>query len=161
MSRLSSGTAKPWLPLSSVTERVTVGPLVTSAGFRNAALVASIVSTVAEISVGRAIVALGAGDDEGEHRMFDFPWERKASRMEEAAAGLADLLHDGRSDRAGEWYSTRNAQIRVPADVPLVIGTYGVGPRMMRITAQYADGWSSARSDSRRVTSEKAACGSV
>jgi Luciferase-like monooxygenase len=129
--------------LASVTERVTLGPLVSSAGFRNPGLLASMASTVAEISVGRAIVALGAGYDEGEHRMFDFPWERKVSRMEEAAAVLADLLHDGRSNRTGEWYSTRNAQIRLPADVPLVIGTYGIGPRMMRITAQYADGWSS------------------
>jgi alkanesulfonate monooxygenase SsuD/methylene tetrahydromethanopterin reductase-like flavin-dependent oxidoreductase (luciferase family) len=56
---------------------------------------------------------------------------------------LSDLLHEGRSSRTGEWYSTEEARIRLPAAVPLIIGTYGTGPRMMRITAEYADAWSS------------------
>jgi alkanesulfonate monooxygenase SsuD/methylene tetrahydromethanopterin reductase-like flavin-dependent oxidoreductase (luciferase family) len=129
--------------LASVTERVSLGPLVSSAGFRNPGLLASMASTVAEISGGRAVLALGAGYDEGEHRMFGFPWDRKVSRMEEAAAVLSDLLHEGRSNRTGEWYSTADARIGLPAGVPLIIGTYGIGPRMMRITAEYADGWSS------------------
>ena len=63
--------------------------------------------------------------------------------MEEAAAVLSDLLHEGRSNRTGEWFSTEAARLRTPAAVPLLIGTYGTGPRMMRITAEYADAWSS------------------
>lgn len=129
--------------LASVTERVTLGPLVASAGFRSPGMLASIASTVAEISGGRTVLALGAGYDEGEHRMFGFPWDRKVSRMQEAAAVLSDLLHEGRSSRTGEWYSTEEARIRLPAAVPLIIGTYGTGPRIMRITAEYADAWSS------------------
>lgn len=129
--------------LAEVTERMTIGPLVGSAGFRNPSLVASSAATVAEVSDGRLVLGLGAGYDEGEHRMFGLPWDRKVARLEEAAAVLFDLLHGGVSSRSGDWYSTDHARISTPAAVPLLIGTYATGPRMMRITAEYADAWSS------------------
>lgn len=130
--------------LATKTSRVTLGPLVSSAGFRNPAVVANMAATIDEISGGRVVVGLGAGYDEREHRAHGFPWERPVARLEEAAAILDDLLHRGQSSREGHWYATHAASLDPPAaSARLVIGTLGGGPRIFRTVARHADGWAS------------------
>lgn len=50
------------------TKRIAAGTLVSNAGYRNPALFARMVDTVDDLSDGRVILALGAGDFETGHR---------------------------------------------------------------------------------------------
>ena len=129
--------------VAAVTRRVEIGHLVTANTFRNPALLAKMADTVDEISGGRLILGLGAGGDEYEHRAFGFPWERRVARFEEALQIIVPLLREGRVDFQGEFYTMRECELRPrgPRTIgpPILIGALANAPRMLRLTAQYAD----------------------
>jgi alkanesulfonate monooxygenase SsuD/methylene tetrahydromethanopterin reductase-like flavin-dependent oxidoreductase (luciferase family) len=131
--------------LAAATERVELGTLVCSNNFRSPAVLAKIADTLEEISGDRLILGLGAGGDEGEHRAFGLPWERRFDRLGEALAIVSELLRTGRSDFAGEHYRLDGCQL-VPrgshrGGPPLLIGATSPGPRMLGFIARYADLW--------------------
>lgn len=132
--------------LAATTTRATIGTLVTCTGFRNPALLAKMAVTVDEISGGRLILGIGAGGMKEEHQTFGFPWEQRYSRFEEAVTILHRLLRTGYADFTGKHYQVRECRISAPRGSrpngpPLLIGTGVPGPRMLRLTAQYADLW--------------------
>ena len=142
------GIWEGWSILTAVaacTERVTLGHIVTANTFRNPALLAKMVDAVDEISNGRLILGIGAGGLEYEHRAFGFPWERRVARFEEALHILVPLLREGRVDFQGEYYTLRECELRPrgpqATGPPLLIGALQNAPRMLRLTAQYADMW--------------------
>lgn len=129
--------------LAAVTSRVELAPLVTCTGYRNPALLAKIADTVDEISGGRLILALGAGWHEPEYRAFGFPFDHRYSRFEEALTIIHGLLRYGQVDFAGTYYSARECELRPRGPrgngIPIMLGTSG--PKMLRLTARYADQW--------------------
>jgi probable F420-dependent oxidoreductase len=129
--------------LAAATERIELGLLVSCAGFRNPAMVAKIAATVDEISGGRLILGLGAGWDEQEFRAYGYPFDRRVGRFEEALAIIAGLLREGHVDFAGRYHTARDCELRPrgprPQGPPILVG--GSGPRMLRLTARYADAW--------------------
>jgi alkanesulfonate monooxygenase SsuD/methylene tetrahydromethanopterin reductase-like flavin-dependent oxidoreductase (luciferase family) len=131
--------------LAAVTRRIELGPLVACTSFRNPALLTKMADTVDEISGGRLILGLGAGDHEPEFRAFGYPHDHRASRFEEALTIIHTLLRKGQVDFAGTYYQVRDCELRPrgprPAGPPILIGSLGHGPRMLRLTAQYADYW--------------------
>jgi alkanesulfonate monooxygenase SsuD/methylene tetrahydromethanopterin reductase-like flavin-dependent oxidoreductase (luciferase family) len=131
--------------VAAVTDRVEIGPLVACTGYRNPALQAKIAETVDEISGGRLILGLGAGDFQSEHIAFGFEWEKRISRFEEALQIIQGLLRDETVTFSGDWYSVDNCTIRPrgprPGGIPIMIGSSAARPRMARLTATYADIW--------------------
>lgn len=129
--------------LAAVTRRVELAPLVTSTGYRNPALLAKIADTADEISGGRLILAIGSGYDDPEYRAFGFASDHKYARFEEALTIIHGLLRDGAIDFEGTYYSARDCELRPRgprgAGIPLMIGANG--PKMLRLTARYADQW--------------------
>ncbi len=129
--------------LAAVTSRVELAPLVSCTGYRNPALLAKIADTIDEISGGRLILALGAGWHEPEYRAFGFPFDHRYSRFEEALKIIHGLLRDGHIDFEGDYYTARNCELRPRGPrvngIPIMLGT--TGPKMLRLTAQYADQW--------------------
>ena len=109
--------------------------------------------TVDEISGGRLILGLGAGDYEDEHRAFGMRWDHRVSRFAEALAIIHPLLRHGRVDFAGEYYQARDCELRPrgprPAGPPILIGALAHGPRMLDLTARYADVWNGWIADRR------------
>lgn len=130
--------------LAVVTTRVELGQIVTNNLFRNPALLAKMAATVDEISNGRLILSLGAGDGGGDAEMFGFASDHRVGRFEEAIQIVAGLLREGRVDFEGRYYRVRDGELRPrgPREhgPPILIGT-GLSPRMLRLTAQYADLW--------------------
>ena len=63
-------------------------------------------ATVDAISGGRLILGLGAGWNEREYTAFGFPFDHRVSRFEEAFTIIRQLVHDGRSDLRGAYYSS-------------------------------------------------------
>lgn len=131
--------------LAAVTTRVRLGALVTCTGYRNPALLAKMAATVDEISGGRLVLGLGAGDFAQEHSTFGYRWDHRVSRFEEALQIIAPLLREGAVDFTGAYYQARECELRPrgprPQGPPILIGALGKGPRMMRLVAEYADIW--------------------
>ena len=70
------GTWEAWTLLAAiaaVTERATLGVLVTCTGFREPGLLAKMAHTVHDISDGRLVLGVGAGWHEPEYRAFGYP----------------------------------------------------------------------------------------
>lgn len=141
--------------LAAATERVEIGTLVANTGYRNPALLARMADTIDEISSGRLVLGLGAGDMPSEHRAFGYTFERRIGRFEEALQIIAPMLKGQSVTFSGEHYQTEEAQL-IPKGPrtegpPILIGVLKGGPRMRRLVAQYADHWNCwlAYSDSR------------
>jgi F420-dependent oxidoreductase-like protein len=127
------------------TERVRLGHLVLGAGYRNAALVAKMASTLDVITGGRMELGLGAGWKEDEYVAFGYAFPPINERL----AILADTL-----EIATRMFSGRHATfpgvhrqvieaINVPVGlqqprIPIVVG--GNGPKVtFRLAARHAD----------------------
>jgi alkanesulfonate monooxygenase SsuD/methylene tetrahydromethanopterin reductase-like flavin-dependent oxidoreductase (luciferase family) len=129
--------------IAAVTERAEVGSLVTCMSFRNPALLAKMAETLDEVSDGRLILGLGAGHHEPEYRRFGFPFDHRVSRFEEGIQIIHGLLRDGEADVDGKYHRVEGCVNRPrgprPGQIPIMIGT--TGPRMLDLTAKYADHW--------------------
>jgi alkanesulfonate monooxygenase SsuD/methylene tetrahydromethanopterin reductase-like flavin-dependent oxidoreductase (luciferase family) len=98
--------------------------------------------TVDEISDGRLILGLGAGWNQIEYDAYGFSFDRRASRFEEAFTIIRTLLTAGAIDFEGEFYTLRDCELVPPSrpdGIPLMIGSEG--PRVLRATLPYVDGW--------------------
>ena len=130
--------------LAEATKRVEIGTLVTCNSFRHPAILAKMATTVDEISQRRLILGVGAGWNEPEYQAFGLPFDHRVARFEEALQILKPLLREGHVDFTGQYYQARNCEIvpRGPRSEgpPLMVGSEG-GPRMLKLTAQYADLW--------------------
>ncbi len=143
------GTWEAWTLLAAiaaVTERATLGVLVTGTGFREPGLLAKMAHTVADISAGRLVLGVGAGWHEPEYRAFGYPFDHKVDRFAEAIAIIEDMVRKGRSTFSGAYYRTEDALMLPPAPerdpIPILIG--GRGPRMLGLIARHADIWNTA-----------------
>jgi alkanesulfonate monooxygenase SsuD/methylene tetrahydromethanopterin reductase-like flavin-dependent oxidoreductase (luciferase family) len=127
--------------LAACTHRVEIGPLVACNSFRNPALLAKMAHTVDEISGGRLVLGVGAGWNQPEYDAFGFPFDHRVDRFEEALKIIHPLLKEGHVNFSGRYYTARDCEISPrsprPGGPPLMIGAGR--PRMLRLTAQYAD----------------------
>ena len=146
--RPTVGFWEAWTMLSALaaaTRRVELGASVLCAGFRNPAVLAKMATTLDEVSGGRLILGLGAGWHEPEFDAFGLPFDHRVSRFEEALQIIAPLLRTGSVDVAGRFHRAADGEIRPrgprPGGPPLLVAAFG--PRMMRLTARYADAWNS------------------
>jgi alkanesulfonate monooxygenase SsuD/methylene tetrahydromethanopterin reductase-like flavin-dependent oxidoreductase (luciferase family) len=111
--------------------------------FRNPGLLAKICETVDEMSNGRLTLAVGAGWHEPEYTSYGFPFDHRASRFEEGFAMIFEMLRTGTSSFKGRYYTAENAELLPrgprPNRIPIVVGTNG--ERLLKLTAELADGW--------------------
>ena len=144
----TSGIHECWTVLTAVaavTSRVEIGPLVLALPFRNPALVAKMAAALDEISDGRLILGLGCGWHEPEFDAFDYPFDHRVGRFEEALQVLLPLLREGRVSLEGRWHRADAELIPRgprPNGPPIMIA--GKQPRMMRLVARHADQWNAA-----------------
>lgn len=150
LDHLLFGHWECWTMLSALaasTDRIQLASFVTCTGYRNPALLAKMATTLDEISDGRLILGLGAGDSNSEHRAFGYPTDHLVSRMEEALQVILPLLREGRVDFDGRYYHAKTDEFepRGPRSdgPPVLVGSLG-GERMLQITARYADIWDGA-----------------
>ena len=144
------GVWEGWTTLAGIaaaTSRITLGVFVTCLGWRNPGIVAKMAENLDEISGGRFVLGLGAGWHEPEYKMFGMPFDHRVARFEDAIKIINPFLCEGRADYRGEYFSADDA-IHLPrgprgaeGGPPILVGTNG--PRMMRLTATYADAWNS------------------
>lgn len=146
------GAWESWTILSAlaeVTERVQIGTLVACNAFRNPAVLAKMATTLDEVSGGRLVLGVGAGWNESEHRAFGLPFDHRVDRFEEALQILRPMLREGKADFAGRYHRAQDCRNEPrgprPSGPPLLVGSFG--PRMMKLTARYADVWNTGVRD--------------
>ncbi|MDQ6746605.1 MAG: LLM class flavin-dependent oxidoreductase [Candidatus Dormibacteraeota bacterium] len=124
---------------------VEIGTLVACTGYRNPVLLAKIAETLDEVSGGRFVLGLGAGDSGGEYETLGLAHDHPVGRFEEALQIVRGLLRDGEIDFQGTFHSAREVRLipRGPrlSGPPILIGTLNPRQRMRRIVARYADIW--------------------
>ncbi len=140
------GVWEGWTLLSALaeaTERIELGTLVMCTAFRNPALLAKMADAVDEVSEGRLILGLGAGWHEPEFRAFGYPFDHLASRFEDAIRIIAPLVRTGAVDYRGTYERAVDC-VSLPrgprsSGPPILVGASR--PRMLRLTAEFADAW--------------------
>jgi alkanesulfonate monooxygenase SsuD/methylene tetrahydromethanopterin reductase-like flavin-dependent oxidoreductase (luciferase family) len=130
--------------LAVATERIEFGQSVVNAPYRSAAMLAKMAETIDEISGGRYLLGIGAGNTpDSDYRAFGFPTDARYSRFAEAIQIIHALLKTGAVDFEGEYHSARQAELVLrgprPTGPPIIIAASG--PKMMRLTARYGDVW--------------------
>jgi F420-dependent oxidoreductase-like protein len=132
---------------AAITTRATIGHLVTANTFRNPGLLAKMTATLDHVSGGRAILGIGAGWFEDEHRAFGLEFGASAGerieRMGEAVELLRRLLDGEHVTHDGRFYQLADAVCAptpIQRHLPLLIG--GSGPRRtLPLVARHADLW--------------------
>jgi F420-dependent oxidoreductase-like protein len=129
--------------LATVTERVQLSTLVTGNSYRNPTLLAKAMTTLDIVSGGRAILGIGAGWFELEHRQlgFDFgTFTERFEKLEEALQIIVPMFHGERSTFSGKWYHTESAinEPRYRDHIPIMLGGSGE-KKTFRMAARYAD----------------------
>jgi phthiodiolone/phenolphthiodiolone dimycocerosates ketoreductase len=132
----------PLLTLSFIaarTRKVKLGTCVLIPGRRHPVLLAREVSALDNLSEGRFILGLGAGED-GE--MFGTSLDRPVSRMLETIRILKELAEHPRVSYHGDFWEIKDYSLEPrPLQRPLPPIWFGAsGPRMLRITAEFGDG---------------------
>ena len=133
--------------LAALTERVRLGTLVLSAGFRHPAIVAKSVTAIDRLSNGRAELGIGAGWFADEYEAFGYPFPSVGERfglLEETVGYLDALFADEPASFEGDRFTLREAYnhprpVQEPRP-PLLVGGKG-GPRLLRLAVRHADGW--------------------
>ena len=131
--------------LAAVTERATLGTLVTGITYRQPGILAKTVTTLDVLSGGRAVLGIGAAWFEREHRGLgiDFPpLAERFERLEETLQIVQQMWSPEVGPYAGKHYQLQET-LCVPAPItqphpPILIGGMGE-KKTLRLVAQYAN----------------------
>jgi probable F420-dependent oxidoreductase len=130
--------------VAAVTSRVELGNMVLCASFRDPGLTAKMAATLDEVSGGRLILGVGAGWHDPEYEAFGLPTDHRVGRFEEWLEIVARMIRGETVTYEGTYYKVQDANLdpAPPHRIPILVA--GHRPRMMRLTAQWADLWNTA-----------------
>jgi alkanesulfonate monooxygenase SsuD/methylene tetrahydromethanopterin reductase-like flavin-dependent oxidoreductase (luciferase family) len=129
---------------SVVTRQATLGTMVAAAAFRTPSLTAKMITMIDQLSNGRAVLGIGAGWFELEHRVFGFPFGSIGDRLDlldEALATIRPMLSASADGPARlETGVPPNLPPPIQRRIPILIGSSGER-KGLRLVALYADIW--------------------
>lgn len=131
--------------LAVETRKIMLGNIVICNSFRNPTYLAKLISTLDNISNGRALLWLGAGWYEEEFKAYGFPFQspkRRVDELEESLTIYKKMFTEEVTDFNGKfWKLERNRNFPKPIQKPypqIVLGTSG--QRMTDIACKEVDG---------------------
>jgi alkanesulfonate monooxygenase SsuD/methylene tetrahydromethanopterin reductase-like flavin-dependent oxidoreductase (luciferase family) len=136
-----------------------IGTMVACTGFHNPGSIAKMAETIDDISRGNFVLGLGCGWHADEYQMYGLPFDHRVDRFEEALRIISPLVRTGQATFEGEYYQAHEA-INFPrgprwreGGPPILFGANK--PRMMRLTALYADAWNADWQDNAEIVAER------
>jgi alkanesulfonate monooxygenase SsuD/methylene tetrahydromethanopterin reductase-like flavin-dependent oxidoreductase (luciferase family) len=130
--------------LAATTRTIEFGQSVVNSPYRAPALVASMATTLDEISGGRYVLGVGAGNTPvSDYRGFGFPTDRRFSRFAEWIEILHRLLRSGSVDFEGDFHSAQQGELplRGPHREGPRLTIAAGGEKMLGLVAQFGDEW--------------------
>ena len=129
--------------LSTATENVQLGTLVTGNTYRNPTLLAKAITTLDVMSQGRAVLGIGTGWFELEHDQLGFEFGTftdRFNKLNEALEIILPMLRGERPTFSGKYYRTQEAMAnpRFRDHIPLMIGGRGE-KKTIPLAAKYFD----------------------
>lgn len=120
------------------------GHTVLCQSFRNPALLAKMGATLQFLSGGRFLFGIGAGWHAEEYHAYGYAFPAAGVRVQQLAEALQiikALWTEAQTTFEGTYYRVKDAYCEPkPNPVPpIMVGAFG--PKMLRLTARYADGW--------------------
>ncbi len=130
--------------LAALHPQLKFGQTVICQSFRNPALLAKMGATLQFLSGGRFILGLGAGWNEEEYGAYGYdfpPAQVRVEQLEETIQIIKAMWTQEKATFQGAHYRVIDAACEPRPDPlpPLIIGAFK--PKMLRLTARYADGW--------------------
>lgn len=127
--------------IASQTEKIMLGTCVSDPHRIHPAVFAQLVATIDQISQGRTIVGLGAGESMNLDQ-FGITWNKPLLRMIEFTKILRDLWLKDEVDYHGNFWSLKKAFLQIkPKRNPIPIYFAANSPKTREMTAKIADGW--------------------
>jgi alkanesulfonate monooxygenase SsuD/methylene tetrahydromethanopterin reductase-like flavin-dependent oxidoreductase (luciferase family) len=131
---------------AGVTERIRLGPLVTSPNFRHPVPLAKAILSLDDLSQGRLVVGIGSGGGGFDATVLggeEWSARERSDRFSEFVERLDQLLTREVTNEAGPYYPVRDA-VRYPEPLavprpPFVVGGYG--PKALAVVATHGEGW--------------------
>jgi F420-dependent oxidoreductase-like protein len=131
--------------LSSTTEVIRLGTMVTCNSFRKPQLLAKMAATVDNLSNGRLELGIGAGVQKKEHNAYGFPFPSPKVRIEclnEAVDIIKKMWTEEKTSYKGKYYTIQDA-VCEPKPVqkphpPIIIGGGGE-KRTLKVTVRHAN----------------------
>ncbi|MHA1815082.1 MAG: LLM class flavin-dependent oxidoreductase, partial [Candidatus Heimdallarchaeaceae archaeon] len=99
--------------LATETEKIKLGHIVLCNSFRNPAYLAKMISTLDNISKGRALLWLGAGWYEEEYKAYGYPFpdpKRRVDELEESLTIYKKLFTEDSTDFEGKFWKLENTR---------------------------------------------------
>ena len=130
--------------VAATTSRINLGQSVVNSPYRAPAMTAKIAETIDEISGGRFVLGIGAGNTpDSDYEAFGIPTDKRFSRFAEAIQIIHGLLKNGEIDFEGEFYSVKQAELvlRGPRQNGPPINIAAGSPKMLQLAARYGDAW--------------------
>ena len=141
-----------WTTMTGIgveTEKIRVGHITLFNSLRNPAYLAKSVATLDQMTGGRYEFILGAGWNEPEYKGYDLMEKgrgmpsagERVSRLKESVEIVKGMLHNEVFNYDGRFWKLKDAvNVPQPVQSPFRLSVGARQPRMIRITATYADG---------------------
>lgn len=124
--------------LAMNTNTIKLGSGVTNPYTRNAAIAASSIGAINEISGGRAILGIGPGD-KATFDAMGIAWEKPLTMTKETISVLRGYFSGKKVSQDGEMVSVGGAKMAFnTGNVPIYMGAQG--PKMLELAGEVADG---------------------
>ena len=130
--------------LAALHPQLKFGHTVLCQSFRNPALLAKMGATLHFLSGGRFILGLGAGWHEEEYRAYGYdflPAHVRVEQLEEALQIIKAMWAEEKATFEGKYYRVIEARCEPRPDPTPTVMVGAFRPKMMRLTAKYADWW--------------------
>jgi 5,10-methylenetetrahydromethanopterin reductase len=137
-SSLHSRNCWAYLTLAArATTRLTLGTAVTNPVTRHPAITAAAAATLAEISGGRTILGIGAGD----RPLLSLGYQpARVGTLEASIAAIRDLWAGESVDVADQGFTLSQAHYRFPPNLGIPVYISASGPRTLELAGRVADG---------------------
>lgn len=121
------------------TSRIEMGTAVVPTYPRHPLVLSQQALTTQAATGGRLTLGIGLSHKVSIEGRFGLAFDRPALHMKEYLSVMRPLVHDGSVDFNGEVFSA-NASLTVPSATPFPIVVAALGPRMLRIAGELAEG---------------------
>ena len=122
------------------TEKILIGTGVTNPFLVNPAVTASAIASIHEVSNGRAIMGIGAGDSTT-LKQLGVKWRKPLTAVKETITIAKKLWAGGTVNQEGEIFKIKNARLNFKikfGPIPVYVGAQG--PKMLALAARMGDG---------------------